>query len=54
MHGLPEAFIARMASRLGDELPQFLQAMDEPYKRGIRIRHQTVRSNDIDSCIAKR
>lgn len=37
MHGLPEAFIARMASRLGDELPQFLQAMDEPYKRGIRL-----------------
>ena len=37
MRGLPEAFIARMAQRLGDELPQFLQAMDEPYKRGIRL-----------------
>ena len=37
MTALPEAFVARMEQRLGDELPDFLRAMNEPYQRGIRF-----------------
>lgn len=37
MTALPEAFVERMAQRLGDELEIFLQAMAQPYQRGIRI-----------------
>lgn len=37
MHVLPNAFVERMAQRLGDELPDFLQAMAGEYCRGIRF-----------------
>ncbi len=33
----PEAFLTRMAGQLGDELPAFLRALEEPYQRGIRL-----------------
>ena len=34
---LPEAFLTRMKSQLGDGLDRFLRAMDEPAVRGIRF-----------------
>lgn len=33
----PEAFLTRMAGQLGDELPTFLHALEEPCQRGIRL-----------------
>ena len=33
----PEAFLTRMAGQLGDELPAFLHALEEPCQRGIRL-----------------
>ena len=37
MIDLPEAFIQRMRRQLGNELPDFLRAMEEPPVRGIRM-----------------
>ena len=37
MNPWPEAFLARMAGQLGDELPAFLRACEEPYQRGVRL-----------------
>lgn len=37
MNPWPEAFLARMAGQLGDELPAFLRACEEDYQRGIRL-----------------
>lgn len=37
MNAWPEAFLERMAGQLGDELPAFLRACQEPYQRGIRL-----------------
>ena len=37
MYEWPEAFLARMAGQLGDELPGFLRALEEPWRRGIRF-----------------
>ena len=37
MTGYPEAFIARMRERLGDEADVFFTALDQPYQRGLRI-----------------
>ena len=37
MSNLPEAFLARMAQRLGDMYPAFLRSYDEPYLRGLRL-----------------
>ena len=37
MYEWPEAFLARMAGQLGDELPDFLRALEEPWRRGIRF-----------------
>ena len=37
MSALPEAFVERMAAQLGNELPAFLAAMDEPAQRGVRM-----------------
>ena len=37
MNELPQAFLNRMAARLGDEYPAFLTSYDEPYCRGIRL-----------------
>ena len=37
MSNLPEAFLARMAQRLGDTYPAFLRSYDEPYLRGLRL-----------------
>ena len=34
---LPDAFLARMAERLGDAYPAFLRSYDDPYVRGIRL-----------------
>ena len=34
---LPEAFLARMQQQMGDELPAFLRAMEQPAVRGIRF-----------------
>ena len=34
---LPAAFVERMGRQLGDELPDFLQAMEQPSVRGIRM-----------------
>ena len=36
MNALPEVFIDRMAAQLGDELPAFLTAMEQPALRGVR------------------
>lgn len=33
----PKAFLTRMAGQLGDELPAFLHALEEPCQRGIRL-----------------
>ncbi len=33
----PPAFVERMAAQLGNELPAFLRACEEPYCRGIRL-----------------
>ena len=37
MSALPEAFVERMSQVLGAELPAFLEAMEGPYQRGIRM-----------------
>ena len=37
MTTLPAAFVERMRRQLGDELPDFLRAMEQPSVRGIRI-----------------
>ena len=37
MYEWPEAFLERMAGQLGDELPAFLRALEEPSQRGIRL-----------------
>ena len=37
MTSLPKAFTERMGRQLGDELPDFLLAMDKPPERGIRM-----------------
>lgn len=37
MTSLPKAFTERMGRQLGDELPDFLLAMDRPPERGIRM-----------------
>ena len=37
MNDLPEVFLQRMRRQLGDELPDFLRAMEEPPVRGIRM-----------------
>ena len=37
MTALPEAFLQRMAARLGPEYPDFLHSYEEPYRRGIRL-----------------
>ncbi len=37
MYPWPEAFLTRMAGQLGDELPAFLHALEEPCQRGIRL-----------------
>lgn len=37
MNNLPEAFVERMAGQLGNELPAFLAAMEQPAFRGIRV-----------------
>ncbi len=37
MTQLPQQFVARMAAQLGDELPAFLRAYEEPYLRGLRL-----------------
>ena len=34
---LPQAFLSRMQTMLGDEYPQFLAAYDQPHFRGVRI-----------------
>ena len=34
---LPEAFVNRMREQLGSELPAFLNALEEPPLRGIRM-----------------
>ena len=36
-NNLPEAFVKRMRHQLGEELPAFLHALDEPPLRGIRL-----------------
>ena len=37
MNPWPEAFLSRMAGQLGNELPAFLRACEEPYQRGVRL-----------------
>ena len=37
MSELPQAFLERMAARLGDSYPAFLTSYDAPYTRGIRM-----------------
>lgn len=37
MTALPQAFLERMAARLGDAYPAFLASYDAPYMRGIRF-----------------
>lgn len=37
MNAIPDQFIQRMRSQLGEELPAFLNALDDPPLRGIRI-----------------
>lgn len=37
MNALPQAFLERMAQRLGKEFPAFLASYDAPYTRGIRF-----------------
>ncbi len=37
MYDWPEAFLNRMAGQLGNELPAFLRALEEPSQRGIRL-----------------
>lgn len=34
---LPQAFMDRMAAKLGDELAAFLHSYEEPYQRGVRL-----------------
>ena len=36
-HGLPEEFLRRMESQLGDEYPAFLECYDRPAYRGVRL-----------------
>ena len=45
MSGLPQAFLDRMAARLGDAYPAFLASYDAPYTRGIRM-------NSLKPCLA--
>ena len=37
MTNLPKAFVERMSRQLGNELPDFLHAMEEAPLRGIRM-----------------
>lgn len=37
MSALPQAFVDRMRETLGEELAAFLEAMEAPYERGIRL-----------------
>ena len=37
MHNLPEQFVNRIKSQLGDEADDFLKSYDEPYVRALRI-----------------
>jgi NOL1/NOP2/sun family putative RNA methylase len=48
MSNLPEAFVKRMQSQLGNELPAFLHAMDETPIRGIRI--NPLKSTSATAC----